>query len=99
MNTYDVTENKEDLHLLDNAEPNLLSFNAANETYEFPDMDVIELYQGNKVIRVGRLDVLALARHFDLIQSGDERQHDIDLLMADCNRLRAELDEANGVIR
>ena len=81
---YDIVDNKQDLDLLENAEPNLASRNGDYfmdvtfqmmdcvgkrtlnpEDYEF---EKIELYQKDQIVDVSKQDVIALAKHFGLIQ-------------------------------
>ena len=64
---YDIVDNKQDLHLLDDAEPNLISHGVKREEYIHPDIEVVELSQKGIMVRVSKLDVEALAKHFGII--------------------------------
>lgn len=83
MSNYDITDHASDLHLLEDAQPNI-SFDSGEyfmdesiamadwsgsrcvnpEDYEF---EIIELYQGDQLVKVSKFDVESLAKHFGLI--------------------------------
>lgn len=80
---YDISENKSDLHLLDNVEPNIKIDNAdlfMELSYAMMDCygaktiseddfeyEILELHKGDIFINVSKYDVEAIAKHFGLI--------------------------------
>tara|TARA_Y100001956_G_scaffold4944_2_gene4472 strand:- start:549 stop:800 length:252 start_codon:yes stop_codon:yes gene_type:complete len=82
--SYDITEKREDLHLLDSVETNTI-LDAAEfymeSTYAMMDctparcineedfeFEVLEIEQKEKIITVSKYDVEAMAKHFGLIK-------------------------------
>ena len=80
---YDIADHKSDLDLLEDAQPNLgfrggewfmeesfmmmdcVGKRCVNpEDFEF---EKIELHQGDQMVEVSKHDVIALAKHFDLL--------------------------------
>lgn len=80
---YDITENKNDLHFIQNVEANSiidhLDMECAHPELFTPNgpkrsinsdrfvIEVLELYQDKNVVTVSQNDVLALAMHFGII--------------------------------
>jgi hypothetical protein len=81
--SYDITENKRDLDLLDNVEPNIGvrggdyfmectmsmrdDYPARSFSIEDFEFSKLELYQGVNYVEVSKEDVIALAKHFGII--------------------------------
>ncbi len=79
---YDILDNKRDLHLLSNAEPNsefdkegamddvaLLADCTSSRCVDKDkyNIDVLELYQDDSVVSISKLDAEAIAKHFGII--------------------------------